>query len=246
MYLNRVGAKIVATIGSSSYELYEYPEDLVADENTAVLMSVDKYSVKNVKGTINIDLNLKQTRNVQAYIDITETQPDGIGRCGAYCLAAIIRKLTTHTNMNSWLVINYAYNYPAHINSHWYLPWRDSVIVYEDDVLQTERHVKGVASVANHYGLYPTVLDTPAPNNELIENIGNGRPCIMRMMSRYGDIDHAIVLCGFTMSGQSLQWGIWNPWFSYYEYFPVDGTYVPSGFNASTHTLYHRMTAYNF
>lgn len=152
----------------------------------------------------------------------------------------------TNINMTAWFVMNYALNYPAHIDPSWHMPWTDETITYENDQLEKKRFVKGIASVSNNYGLYPTVLNEPAPNNELVNNIINGRPCILRMTTRSVDIDHTIVLCGYTIIGESIQWCIWNPWLDHYEHFPANGAYVPSGHNASTHTLYHRMTAYNF
>ena len=137
MYLNRIGLKIIATIGSISYELYEYPDDATTNENITTPTFFDGFPVKNIKSTIDIDLNLNQTRNWYAFIDIIEQQK-GNRRCASYCLAAIVRKLTNYKNETSYYIINYAYNYPAHISSNDYLPWNDATI--------NGKNVKGIRS----------------------------------------------------------------------------------------------------
>ncbi len=226
MYLNLIDTQIVATIGSNSYILFEYPTEMAVSNNGINMASVNECSVVNIKNPTEINLDLRQTRDVSKYIhlDLTETQ-GGESWCTAYCLAAIIRtqtNFTTTANDLMRLVVNRN-------------PRIDDVFPWGSDNGST------MMSISAQYGLYPTVLTTTASNATLIAEINAGRPCIMAMYS--GSSRHAVVLRGFSSYGT---WGIWNPWYDYYESYSTSGAYVPTGYTAEDYSYRPYMHAYNF
>ena len=226
MYLNLVDTQIVATIGSNKYILFEYPESISVSDNGIATTSISNYSVVNAKNPTNIELNFRQTRDVYKYItlDLTETQ-SGNNWCTAYCLAAIIRTQTYFTTSAKGLMIIALGSNPSTGTA---FPW-------------VSDNCATMVSVAEQYGLYPTVLTRTVSNSVLIAEINAGRPCIVAMDS--GTSQHSVVLRGYSSLGT---WGIWNPWFDFYESYSVSGSYVPTGYSSSNYSYTPYMHAYNF
>lgn len=222
MYLNMVDNRIVATIGTEEYMLFEYPEN-ISNVNQTNTISVTEYEAVNIKEASGIELNFTQTRDVYQYInlDIVETQPTvGNNWCTAYCLAAIIRTQTTfYANAEGCAIIVLGSNASPSQN----FPWNS------------------IATVANQYSLSPTVLTTTASNSVLIAELNANRPVIAAMDS--GSYQHSVVLRGYSTVGN---WSIWNPWYSTYESYSMSGAYVPLGLTANGNSYYPYMHAYNF
>lgn len=221
MYLNLVDEQIVATIGTDRHVLYEYPEkSSIEDEGTEIVADA-VYTAVNAKTPYSIDLNLRQTRDAYKYItlDITEIQK-GNEWCTAYCLATIIRTQTNFTTTAKGLMISAVGSNPSNNTT---FPWGK------------------IASIARPYGLTPTVLTTTVSNSVLISEINAGRPCIVAMNRGAGQ--HAVVLRGYSSLGT---WGIWNPWYNFYENYSMSGSYVPTGKNAADYSYTPYMHAYNF
>lgn len=220
MYLSLAGSKIIATIGPESYELFEYPSYLAA-EDEAVTLTEESYEAKDIKEPLGINLDLRQTRDVfeRIELDITETQQDEYW-CTAFCLATIIRTRTNYETTAYTLATMQLGSNPD-INTTF--PWSG---IY----------------LAERYGLYPTVLRSLASNDTLVSQINSGRPCIMAVeSSKYA---HSLVLRGWGSTGI---WSVWNPWFTYYENFSITGTYLPTGYKPTSENLYTPyMSAYNF
>ena len=226
MYLKLVDTQIVATIGSRQYVLFEYPEDMSTSDDGIETASFCNYSVVDAKNPVNIELNLRQTRDVYNYInlDLVEKQ-SGNSWCTAYCLAAIIRTQTNfYTTASGIMTIAIGSN-PSTSTA---FPW-------------TTSDPETMIAVANQYGLSPTVLSTTASNDVLTSEINAGRPCIAAMSRGAGR--HAIVLRGYSSLGT---WGIWNPWFDFYENYSMTGSYVPTGYSAANYSYTPYMHAYNF
>lgn len=226
MYLNLVGNRIIATIGSQNHILFEYPDDMSISRSETEVASISDYNVVNAKDSINIGLNLRETRDVYEYItlDLIETQ-SGNSWCSAYCLAAIIRTKTNYYTTAKSLMTTVLGSNPSTSTA---FPWAP-------DSGPT------MASVANQYGLSPTVLTTTASSSVLTAEINAGRPCIAAMTCSKNK--HAVVLRGYSSVGT---WGIWNPWFNYYENYSMNGSYVPTGYSSTNYSYTPYMHAYNF
>ena len=54
----------IATIGTDSYELFEYPEYMSDGEDFIAPTSAEEYSIQNVKVPTSIELDLRQAREV--------------------------------------------------------------------------------------------------------------------------------------------------------------------------------------
>ena len=226
MYLNLVDTQIVATIGSNQYVLFEYPEDMSMSDNGIETASITNYSVVDAKNPTNIELNLRQTRDIYEYIslDLIEEQ-SGNSWCTAYCLATIIRTQTNYYTTAQGLMTIVLGSNPSTSTA---FPW-----VSDDGAT--------MVSVANQYGLSPTVLTTTVSNGVLTAEINAGRPCIVAMDRGAGK--HAVVLRGYSTLGT---WGIWNPWFDFYENYSMTGSYVPTGYSSTNYSYTPYMHAYNF
>ena len=226
MYLNLVDTQIIATIGSDSYVLFEYPEDMATSDDGIELASVRNFLVVDAKVPANIDLNLRQTRDIYEYInlDLSEKQ-SGNSWCTAYCLAAIIRTQTNYSTTARGLMTIVLGSNP---DTGTAFPW-----VSDDGATMT--------SVAQRYGLSPIVLTTTVSNAVLTAEINAGRPCIVAMDRGAGK--HAVVLRGYSTLGT---WGIWNPWFDFYESYSMTGSYVPTGYSSTNYSYTPYMHAYNF
>lgn len=226
MYLNLVDSKIVATIGSRSFTLFEYPENMAVLNNASSRILTASYSVVNAKLPSNIAVSIRQTRDVYEYIslDITEHQTNE-SWCTAFCLAAIYRTQTNYST-NARDVMTRAIGSNPSINTAF--PW------------VSDNGVK-MRTVSRQFGLNPTVKTTTVSSSVLIAEINAGRPCLVAMES--GSIKHSVVLRGYTSLGT---WGIWNPWYEYFESYSMSGTYVPTGYTAATYSFTPYMHAYNF
>lgn len=219
MYLNLIDDKIVASIGTDEYVLFEYV-GAASEDNQVMTMSMAEYEVTDIKETFEIELNLKQTRDVYKYInlDITEIQQSN-NWCVAYSLAAIIRTKTNfYATAYGCMIIAVGSN----VTSSDYFPW------------------SSISTVSKQYGLTPTVLTTTASNSVLIAELNAGRPVIAVMDS--GTERHAVVLRGYSTN----TWSIWNPRCSTYENYSMSGAYVPTGYSASGYSYYPYQHAYNF
>lgn len=226
MYLNLVNTKIVATIGSRSYTLFEYPENMSVSNTDAARTSVITYSVVDAKETSDIPVNLRQTRDVYEYInlDLTEYQTNE-SWCTAFCLAAIYRTQTNYDTNARDVMTRAIGNNPSIREA---FPW-------PADFGITMR------LVSRQFGLSPTVKITTVSNAVLIAEINAGRPCLVAMDRGAGQ--HSVVLRGYSSLGT---WGIWNPWFEFYESYSISGSYVPTGYPASSFSYTPYMHAYNF
>lgn len=226
MYLNCVANKIIATIGGNSYELFEYPESMVNENYGIPQRNASAYSVKNIKISPAIQLDLRQTRDVYEYItlSITEDQDDEHW-CTAFCLAAIIRTQTNYTTSAQGIMTIVLGSNPSITTP---FPW-------------TTTDSSTMISVSNQYGLSPVVLGTTASNGTLCQEINAGRPCIVAMSAKGGN--HAVVLRGYSSIGT---WSVWNPWGTFYENYSMDGPYVPTGYSAAKWSFVPYMHAYNF
>lgn len=221
MYLNLVDTKIVASIGQNSYELYEYPPDMTGGTEEIETFALHDYSIVDAKESSGINLTLKQTRDVYEYIplEITEQQ-HGNSWCVAFCLATIIRTRTSYSPTARTCMTAVLGNNPPTTEV---FPWGK------------------IAYVANQYGLTPIVKSSMVSNETLIREINMKRPCIVAMDC--GSNQHAVVLRGYSTVGT---WGIWNPWFNFYENYSMDGVYVPTGYSAATWSYRPCMHAYYF
>jgi hypothetical protein len=228
MYLRFIDNKIIAIIGKTSHELFEYPAD-ISDDNTtiAALSTMANYSVKNVKSAAGITLNLTQTRDVFNSIDlsITEDQEDD-NWCTAYALAAIIRTKKSNSVTAEDIMILAT----GSANPSTSFPWNPTTNTY-------------VHQVSRAYDLEPIVLGYMIQNPILIQEIISGRPCLLAMESPSTASYHSVVLRGWSSSGI---WSIWNPWDRYYENYPIDGVYVPTKDGARHHSYTPYMVAYGF
>lgn len=226
MYLNSIENKIIATIGSNSYELFQYPESMSDGNDLMPCGIATEYTVKDVKSSPGIEINLRQARDVYEYInlDISEDQDDE-NWCTAFCLAAIIRTQTTFTTTARGLMIIALGSNPDEDTP---FPW------YSDNGAT-------MVSVANQYNLSPVVLTTTVSNSVLCQEINAGRPCIVAMTAVGGK--HSVVLRGWSSLGT---WSIWNPWDTFYENYSMDGAYVPTGKSAAKWSFKPYMHAYNF
>lgn len=221
MYLNLVNNRIVATIGTEEYVLFEYP-DGISDVNQPAVASLIEHEVVDVKETSEIELNLMQTRVFYQYIDldIIETQSSRDKWCTAYCLSTIIRTQTTfYTTAESCVIIALG----SDASTTKAFPW------------------SSIATVSKQYRITPTVLTTTASNSVLMTELNAGNPVIAAMDR--GTSQHAIVLRGYSTAGN---WSIWNPWFDFYESCSMSGAYVPVGLPSSTNSYYPYAHAYNF
>jgi len=223
MSINRVGTKIIAIIGNEQYTLYEYPDDISNGNSNVNSREVQKRIIVDVKSSSDIELNLIQTRDVSKYItlNITETQAEN-NWCVAYSLAAIIRTQTTFTTSARSIAIMALGANPSTQST---IPWDQ------------------VSTISKKFGLNPKVLNTTATNSVLTAELNAGRPCIIAMFPKSGNMGHAVVLRGYNSSGI---WSIWNPWYSNYESYSMNGSYVPTGYSASELSLTAKMHAYNF
>lgn len=223
MSINRVGTKIIAIIGNEQYTLCEYPDDISNGNSNVNSREVQKRIIVDVKSSSDIELNLIQTRDVSKYItlNITETQA-GNNWCVAYSLAAIIRTQTTFTTSARSIAIMALGANPSTQST---IPWDQ------------------VSTISKKFGLNPKVLNTTATNSVLTAELNAGRPCIIAMFPKSGNMGHAVVLRGYNSSGI---WSIWNPWYSNYESYSMNGSYVPTGYSASELSLTAKMHAYNF
>ena len=216
LYLNLVNTKIVATIGSDSIVLFEYPEDMAIPENTTRSVSISHYSVVDAKAPTSIDLNLRQARYTSKYINLDLTEQQGTNSwCTAYCLAAIIGTKTNYSATARGLMNIVFGSNPSTSTA---FPW-------------VSDNGATMISVAKKYGLSPTVLTTTVSNAVLKSEINAGRPCIVAMDRGSGK--HSVVLRGYNTVGT---WSIWNPWFDYYESYSMTGSYVPTGYPSTTYS----------
>lgn len=222
MSLKRVDTMIIASIGSEDYVLFEYPAYMSFDEYSIETASTDDCVVVDAKSSIDIELNLHQTRDVYHYLplDISETQSDE-NWCSAFCLAAIIRTKTSYDSVTARDIAKVALGSDPDESETF--PWNS------------------IGTAAKKYGLNPTVLRRTVTNATLIDELNAGRPCIVAMES--GSVYHAIVLRGYSSLGT---WGIWNPWFDFFELYSISGSYVPTGYSSRVYSFTPYMHAYNF
>ncbi len=220
LYLNLTDNKIIASVGTKEYVLFEYPEGAVAG-NQAMPMSEIEYQAVDIKEASEIELNLMQARVFYQYInlDLLETQGDDEW-CTAYCLASIIRLQTSYYVTARGCAIIAMGSNPSTSTA---FPWTS------------------ISTVAKQYGMTPTVLTTTASNSVLMTQLNAGNPVITAMDS--GNYKHAVLLRGYSTAGT---WSIWNPWYNFYETYSTSGAYVPSGASASGNSFYPYMHAYNF
>ena len=226
MHLNLIDSQIVATIGGNQRVLFEYPEKTEQIFLSSSKANDRKLSTVDVKSPADIALNLKSAKAVTKYIplDITETQGSN-NWCTAYCLATIIRTQTTfYTTALGIMTIALGAN-----------PSTSSASPWASDNGAT------MTSISGQYSLSPTVLTTTTSNSTLVNALNSDHLCVVAMHATAGN--HSVVLRGFSSYGA---WGIWNPWFDQYEYYTIDGTYVPMGYNSSNYSYTPYMHAYNF
>lgn len=222
IYLNRVDTKIVASIGSSEYILFEYPSYMSTSKEELSKTKISCDSVVNCKNRSDIQINYI-INDVSKYISLNITETQGSNSwCTAYCLATIIRTRTSFT-VTATGCMNIAVG--SNPSTSTPFPWSK------------------ISTVANVYGLSPTVLTTTASNATLTAQLNAGRPCIAAMKNSSGTVRHAVVLRGYSSTGT---WSIWNPWFSTYESYSMTGSYVPTGYSSSTYSLTPYWHAYNF
>ncbi len=219
MYLRNIDGKLTACVGENEYVMFEYPEDMQVSQMSA--RNNSELSIVNAKSNSGLQISSVQSRDIfhTINLDITEIQ-DEDQWCNAYCLAAIIRTLTDR-NANAQGLVYAVLGVGTSTDTPF--PWNK------------------IEFVANGCGLNATVLDTTTTNSTLISEIYADRPCIMGMTSSIGN--HAVVLRGYSTQGL---WSIWNPWFSYCEYYSVNGSYVPSGFPSSMYSFRAYEHAYGF
>ncbi len=226
MYLSLIGTQIIATIGAEQYVLFEYPANALFADHDAEFISSNSRSVINIKNSYNIELNLRQTRDVFEFIDldIRETQSDDAW-CVAYCLATVIRTQTDYEVTAESLMAMAVPNYTIYSA----FPWNNGA--------------EKITEVSGYFGLSPTVLvHQTASIGVMAQEIIAGRPCIMGMRATSGG-GHAIVLCGWSSLGT---WTIWNPWFNGYESYSISAPYVTTGLNGTTYYFTEESHAYNF
>lgn len=223
MYLNRVGTQIIASIGSNSYVLFEYPSDMSVADNEIEAASINDYPVIDTKTPIDIELNLQQMRNANKSIslDYAETQGSNCW-CTAYCLAAIIRTRTSFTPTVIDLMTAALGNNPSTSTG---FPW--------DERLR---------DIVGRYNLYPVLEYKTVEEWILRQEIDEGRPCIAAMDCGVAGQEHSIVLCGYNRT----TWIIWNPWYDFYESYSATGSYVPTGYDADKYSYTPYMHAYYF
>lgn len=231
------GAKIVAVIGSNTYELFEYPEDFSSENDQGIIqMSNDDYSSRNVKEAIEIQLDFVQPRDIYEYIDLDikdgDIQSGYSNWCLACCLAKIISLQTNNSTVDVYTVMSNAYGGVLPPNSSSF-KWTDTIV--------NGKTILGVYSVSDMYDLHPIVLEKMPAGGVLTSEISAGRPCILAMRCSTGN--HAVVLRGWSSLGT---WSIWNPWYKVYESFPANGVYVPMTKSPDTHSYTAYKAAYNF
>lgn len=235
MYLILDGTKIVATIGSNTYEFFDYPEDMSLEGSKMTRISNDEYSIRNVKEAIEIQLDLIQPRDVYKNIDLDIKDGDIQGKYSKWCLACCVAKIiafqTNNSTVDAYNVMSLAY--AGRYTDSDSFKWTDTTV--------NGKTIKGVYSVSSMYGLYPTVLEEMPSNSVLVNEIFAGRPCILAMRCSTGN--HAVVLRGWSSLGT---WSIWNPWYKGYESFPMDGVYVPATESSTTRSYTAYKAAYNF
>ena len=224
LYLSCNESQIIATVGYDEYVLFEYPVEL-AESADAAPLAINETSVKNIKENGNIPINPIITRdnpesiNLVINYDKNDLQTTD-SWCTAHCLSAIIRTLNKGTP-TAKDIMTQAYG-EGNFTTDTAFPW--------DNML----------SVTYLYGLYPYVLNYLPPDSALINELRVRRPCILAMERNGGR--HAVVLRGW--NSQIKMWSIWNPWYNFYESFPVGGTYIPTYDKAKVYTAYG--AAYKF
>lgn len=231
LYLRLIGKKIIASVGESNYLLFEYPESMSQPESAVYTSINETFTVVNVKQTADISLDLHRPTVMRTsqrasitWLDKSEQQGNN-NWCAAYCLAAIIRTRTSHKDIKARDCMKDAYGY---------VPSTDNSFP------RTK-----MATVANMYGLYPTVTNSLVNDYILYDQIEDGRPVIQSMESLGGRNRHAVVLMGYNLINST--WGIWNPWYKSFEWYSMSGVYIPmtvSGTNDNTYLPYRH--AYNF
>lgn len=230
LYLQLVGKEIIATVGENEYVLFEYPENMSQQENLVSLCAEEIVSVVDAKQSTNISLDLSNTMSTRVAqrasitIDKSEQQKNN-SWCAAYALASIIRTRTSYKGIYAKDCMKDAYGSVPATN-----------VTFPRNKIST---------VANKYGLNPTVLSGAASNNTLYNQIASGRPVLMSMKNVTGTKSHAVVLRSYNLVNST--WGIWNPWYDFYEWYSMSGTYVPTGKTAISENTYQSYRhAYNF
>lgn len=230
LYLRLVETQIIASIGENDYLLFEYPENMPQSENIANLCTEESVTIINAKQSANISLNLHNvtaTRTAQrASITIDKNEQQGANSwCTAYALSAIIRTRTSYTNIYAKDCMRDAYGYVPSTS--------------------TKFPRSKISSVASGYGLNPTVSSGLVSDSILYSQIEAGRPILLTLENFGGTSLHDVVLRSYSLTNST--WGIWNPWFDFYEWYSMSGTYIPTGYSATNeHTYLPYRHAYNF
>ena len=223
LYLRQIGSKIVAFIGENEYLLFEYPEEMTGREDVAYSRSAESFTVINAKESADIPLNLhtvdyQRTVAERASITINKCEQQGSQNwCTAFCLAAIIRTVTSYKDVRAINCVCDAFGY---------VPSEDTTFPWNK-----------ISYVANCYGLHPTDDKKLVKNSVLYSEIENQRPIIQAMDSADGQNQHAVVLRSYNLKNKT--WGIWNPWYTYYEWYSMSGDYVPTTCTGTANNTYH-------
>lgn len=223
MFLNRIGAQIVATIGTESYLLFEYPENMAGDNYNRSSTAMIDYTIVNAKRSSEIELSLYQARDVSKNINLNIIETQGQDNwCTAYCLATIIRTKTPYYQTGYGLAV---------------------IALGANPDTQKGFPYNQVYIISGPYGLYPTVSYTTISNSSVMAQINADKPVMSTMRNSADNLHHTVLIRGYNTVGV---WNIWNPWFMYYESYSMTGSYVPTGYPPATHSFTSYMHAYNF
>lgn len=204
--------------------MFEYPEGIFSNNMTNLQdasvykISDNNFSNVNVIGnpidTISVGISMHDSVSKYINLDLKEYQTSEPW-CSAYAASTIIR--TINCDRGCWVrtIMNYFYSSPSGkgLNS-------SDIVKYAK-----EKHslkVKKTSSFSGNLG---------------VQEINANRPVWFCMGSGgVGGTFHAVVLRGYNAT--SGIYSIWNPWYKYYENYPIGGTYTPTTDSSYKFQLY--------
>lgn len=231
--LQMEGKSIVATISDRSFTLFTYPDTYPVNNDTALTVCTDvELDVACIQPTSEIDFSAIPAPTADYMNGYLELHGYGAPRetqgannwCVAYAASAIMR----YIGMNDLTAAELM----------------DECFGANNYTTLTSLAEAMVEDYANERGCGVVYTYSTLTSGEIASEIWADRPVYL-VMERYEGttrFGHAVVLRGFSLTAQT--YSIWNPWYTYYETYTIDGTYVPAEHTSRQYT--YDDTMYNW
>lgn len=206
---------IVASIGDFEYVLFSYPDYIATNDNDDCIATPESVLSRTVVDiTTEMDLDLVQSGSPLSSdatfkslpLTIKNTQGN-TSWCAAYVSDIILRYIGAVPSTHSY----------------------QNIVNYFSLTTNTSLSFTDVRTYANTKGVSPYyIAKNSYTNSDLVNEIDNNRPVYISMISTSSTdgSGHAVALRGYNLTSNT--YSIWNPWYTFYETYSIDGIYVPA------------------